>query len=173
MAQNRKPPAFQEYAASMLANRVYRQMSLASRGLFYSMRLECWENKSVPSARYKLARTLGYDEREIEQALTNEVRAFFEEKDDVFICPELEDYRLHLEQQRAAQSEGGKKGAAKSNSKRKAGDLQGDPPGACDSLVKSNPLKSKAVSKEGDDVQYENIEWIQDYSSHEDDEMRH
>ena len=78
-----------------------------------------------------------------------------------------------MEQQRAAQSEGGKKGAAKSNAKRKAGDLQDDPQETCDSLVKSKPLKSKPVAKEGDDINYDNTEWVQDYSSNEDDEMRH
>ena len=48
MAQNREPPAFQEYAAAMMAKTDYRLMSLAGRGLLYTMRLECWVNLTCP-----------------------------------------------------------------------------------------------------------------------------
>ncbi|MDD2775937.1 MAG: hypothetical protein PHU06_08275 [Gallionella sp.] len=38
MTQNREPPAYQEYAATMLANKNFRLMSLEERGLFFTMR---------------------------------------------------------------------------------------------------------------------------------------
>ena len=49
MAQNREPPAFQEYTASVVAKTEYRVMSLESRGLHYTMRLdlECWVNREA------------------------------------------------------------------------------------------------------------------------------
>ena len=141
MAQNRKPPAYQEYPAAILANRPFRLMSLASRGLVWSMRLECWENQSVPSSAYQLARTLGYQHDDVKDALTTEVMSFFKEINGVFISPELEDYRLHLNQRKRAQEEGGRKGAAKTNGAKKSGSPQLPRQVDSESLVKSNPEK--------------------------------
>lgn len=76
MSQNRKPPAYQEYAATILSNRQFRQLSLASRGLVWSMKLECWENHSVPAPTHQLARTLGFQHNEVLEALTNEALSF-------------------------------------------------------------------------------------------------
>ena len=168
MAQNRKPPAYQEYPASILANRAFRQLSLASRGLVWSMRLECWENHSVPSSSYQLARTLGYQQEELKEALTADIYAFFEELDGVFICPELENYRSHLEEQRVAKSEGGKKGAAITNSNKtsKSKDSCRD---ASESLVKSKPEKQNPVTKGGHDIPYNppDNQWVNDYEDEE------
>lgn len=116
MAQNRKPPAYQEYAATMLASRNFRLMNIAERGLLYTIRLECWENKQVPSSINQLAKYLGCDESEIQTALTDRVKSFFQVKDGSFTCAELEDYRQHLAEIRLKQIEGGKKGAKKTNS---------------------------------------------------------
>ena len=43
-SEGRKPPAYQEYASSMLANRAFRLMDASTRGVFYTMRLELWAN---------------------------------------------------------------------------------------------------------------------------------
>ena len=59
MAENRKPPAYQEYASNMLANISFRSMDLAQRGLLYTMRLECWANESLPSNVDTLSNVLG------------------------------------------------------------------------------------------------------------------
>lgn len=117
MAQNRKPPAYQEYAATILADRNFRLMTLAERGLFFSMRLECWQNNEVPATENDLAKYLGYEFSDIQKALTPRVKAFFKLNDSSFNCPELDDYRQHLEQQKAKQSAGGKRGAAIVNGK--------------------------------------------------------
>lgn len=117
MAQNRKPPAYQEYAATILADRDFRLMTLAERGLFFSMRLECWQNNAVPAIENDLAKYLGYELSDIQKTLTPRVKAFFNLNDSLFNCPELDDYRQHLEQQKARQSEGGKRGAAIVNGK--------------------------------------------------------
>ena len=47
--QNRKPPAYQEYAATILAQLPFRAMNLQDRGLLFTMRLECWVNTRLPS----------------------------------------------------------------------------------------------------------------------------
>jgi hypothetical protein len=118
MAQNRKPPAFMEYAAAILANRDFRLMSLAERGLLYTIRLECWENIEVPVSYEHLAKYIGYDSTEVNSALTKRVKAFLHEKDGTFVCPELDNYRQHLADIRLKQSAGGKGGAAITNAKK-------------------------------------------------------
>ncbi len=117
MAQHRDPPAYQEYAASTLANRNFRLMTLAERGLFHTLRLECWQNSQVPATINELAKYFGFDAGDIKGALSEKVKSFFSEENGLFTCPELEDYRQHLKEIRANQSKGGKKGAAITNAK--------------------------------------------------------
>ncbi len=131
MTQNRKAPAYQEYAASTLANRQFRLMTLAERGLFHTLRLECWENKQVPSNDHQLAKYLGYEVSEIQIALTDNVKSFFVESNGLFSCPEIEDYRQHLDDIKIKQREGGKRGAAMTNGKQ------------------NKPRKQTSVSDEG------------------------
>ena len=114
MAQNRPAPCYQEYSASMLANFQFRQMPLAARGLLYTLRLECWENHRLPADSKRLASVLRFDETEIVSAM-QWLDAFFRVDDGWLTSPDLEDYRKHLVDQRRAQSNGGKKGAAKTN----------------------------------------------------------
>lgn len=59
MAQHRDPPAYQEYAASMMARTEYRVLSLEGRGLLYTLRNECWVNGQLPADPATLARVLG------------------------------------------------------------------------------------------------------------------
>ena len=97
----------------------YRTMTLAGRGLLYSLRLECWVNRGVPNNPETLARMLGFDQKEIETAL-REVIPFFSIDNGQIVCPELDDYRAHLDAIRAKKSAGGKLGAACTNGRRKA-----------------------------------------------------
>ena len=76
MPQHREPPAFQEYAATMMASIDFRTMSLAARGLLYTMRLECWVNRQLPSDPARLALMLGFDATEV-SALLPKVIGFF------------------------------------------------------------------------------------------------
>jgi uncharacterized protein YdaU (DUF1376 family) len=117
MVQNRKPPAYQEYAATILADKNFRLMTLAERGLFFSMRLECWQNSEVPATENELAKYLGYAASDIQEALTTHVKAFFTLNDGLFYSPELENYRQHLDERKTKQSKGGKQGAAITNAK--------------------------------------------------------
>ena len=175
MTQNRKAPAYQEYAADILAGRNFKLMTLAERGLFFSMRLECWQNSEVPATENDLAKYLGYELSEIQKALTARVKSFFILKDDLFYSQELENYRQHLDERKTKQSEGGKRGAAivngKSNRPRKqanacdlanlSGNSQVARQGEGRSLVKlSTEKQSQTQPLENGNIQ---DVWISDY----------
>ena len=117
--QNRKPPAYQEYAATILAQLPFRAMNLQDRGLLFTMRLECWVNIRLPGNHAELAKVLGLPIDEIAGSLSN-VMPFFDLQDGFIICPELEDYRMHLADQKKKQSQGGKRGSRITNSNRLA-----------------------------------------------------
>ncbi|OIQ76485.1 hypothetical protein GALL_418350 [mine drainage metagenome] len=118
MSQNRDAPAFQEYAASMLSRLPFRTMTLQDRGLLYTMRLECWVNVRLPNNHNDLAKVLGLPVAEVAGSLAA-VMPFFEVVDGFIISPELENYRAHLADRKIKQSQGGKRGSAITNSKRK------------------------------------------------------
>ena len=139
------------------------------------MRLGCWENLRVPAEIYEIAKYLGYDITGLEKALTVNVKAFLLEKDGSFYCPELDDYRQHIEEHKNKQSEGGKRGAASKNGKANKpvqhvnttdagvsqGNLQAPYRGSLSSLVKSRSAKqSQAQSLESGVI---NDKWVYDY----------
>ena len=164
MAQNRNAPAYQEYAASMLARSDFRVLGLAARGLLYTLRLECWVNFRLPREPARLARVLRLPLEEVERALS-ELCAFFEFLVEELRCPELDDYRCHLDERRQRQAAGGRAGAAKTNSARLAGSVAsrsaGKPQVARESLVKPSPTKSsQAKSLE---VAPDHEVWVNDY----------
>jgi hypothetical protein len=163
MAQHRDAPAFQEYAASMMARTSYRVMSLSARGLLYTMRLECWVNGALPSEPAVLARVLGFAVDEVTRALS-EVMSEFVIIGGAIRCPELDDYRAHLEERRQRQVEGGKAGAAKTNggrSRPRPGEPTGKPRASRESLVQNSPIQnSRNTAIKAADV---DPEWIGDY----------
>ena len=117
--QNRKPPAYQEYAATILAQLPFRAMNLQDRGLLFTMRLECWVNMRLPDTHNDLAKVLGLPVNQVSKSLDN-VKTFFVEKSGFFISPDLEDYRAHLADRKKKQSQGGKRGSRITNSNRLA-----------------------------------------------------
>jgi hypothetical protein len=163
VAQHRDAPAYQEYAASMMARTDYRLLSLEARGLLYSMRLECWVNGCVEGRPDVLARVLGYPQEQVERAL-RELAPFFKPSGDKLRSPELDDYRTHLEDRRQRQSEGGRTGAAMTNGARQR-TRPATPPGRArvgrESLVKPSPVQeSKTQAIEGG---AKKDEWVNDY----------
>lgn len=171
MAQNREPPAFQEYAAAMMAKTEYRLMSLAGRGLLYTMRLECWVNRRLPPDVPRLARVLGFNADEV-AALMLEVKPFFAIDQNGLYCPELEDYREHVDERRQKQSEGGKQTAAKHKAKRQQGTADGDAgylpsdlQGTCSPLVQSSSAKPSPVKQSPDVLMVSEVndEWLSEY----------
>jgi uncharacterized protein YdaU (DUF1376 family) len=163
MAQHREAPAFQEYAASMMARTAYRVLSLEGRGLLYSMRLECWVNGSLPAHPATLARVLGFTAEQVARALP-ELAEFFVPDGGTLRCPELDNYRAHLEDRKARQSAGGRAGAAITNGARQhsaAAGAAGRPQVGRESLVKlSSVQSSKAKSLEG---KASSDEWLTEY----------
>ena len=155
MAQNRKPPAYLEYAAAILANKQYRLMNLTERGLLYSIRLECWENKDVPASPIDLAKYLACEVSDVKEGLTERVKSFLYEKEGSLICPELDDYRQHLAERKAKQSRGGRDGAAITNAMKKKATKEANSTllttpqvtrqGDVESLVKSSTVHSNQI----------------------------
>jgi hypothetical protein len=143
MSQNREPPAFQEYAASMLSNLSFRTMTLQERGLLYTLRLECWVNKQLPSNHHDLAKVLGLPVDEVAASLTA-VMEFLEITGNLIVCPELENYRAHLAERKLKQSQGGKRGSAITNGKRSR-KVHVDNPGD----QSSNSSTNSQVSRQG------------------------
>lgn len=150
MAQNRKPPAYQEYAATILAEISFRTMSLQSRGLLYTMRLECWVNQCLPSDQDDLAKILGFSTDEVSASLP-EVMPFFAIDGEFIICPELENYRAHLAERKLKQSQGGKTGSSITNSKRnkRTEAFIDDNSGTLPSTSTSNSSTTLQVSRRG------------------------
>lgn len=149
MAQNRKPPAYQEYASPMLADISFRSMNMEARGLLYTLRLECWVNYGMPSEIETLSTVLG---KSVTPDMLKAVDSFFAIDDKQITSPELDDYRVHLEERREKQSEGGKKGAKATNTKRKVtGNSQVPRRGSDESLVQSSSTKqsqNKLIAEE-------------------------
>ena len=160
MAQNRKPPAFQEYAATILSSKAFRMMNLSQRGLLFTMRLECWVNQSVPSLSDELAKYLGFNRQEVSDALSADVVSYFKESGNSYICSELEDYRQHLNEQKDKQRAGGKKGAATTNKKWEE-IRSGNPQVKRESLVQLNSVQlSSEQSLENANI---NDDFVSDY----------
>jgi hypothetical protein len=176
MDQKREPPSYQEYPAAILSNIQFRTMSLEERGLLYTMRLECWVNKSLPAEPATLARVLGYGRELIDNVLPLVLSApFFDVVDSKIICPELENYRAYLDERKAKQSAGGKRGADIANAKRPkpksriskgsegtpAGTPQPTRRGEVESLVQYNPVQTSKTQP----LEHAGITdpWVADY----------
>lgn len=116
MSQKLPPPAYQTYAANILANFSFRQATLAQRGLANTIELECWVNGKIPFDVEKLAKVLGYAPSEIKSALSEAIRIGEFVVHDGFISSQrLDNYKVHLADRREKQVSGGKKGAAITN----------------------------------------------------------
>lgn len=142
MSQNRDAPAYQEYAASILARLHFRTMTLQDRGLLYTMRLECWVNVRLPNNHHDLAKVLGVPVSEVATSLVA-VMPFFNITDGFISSPELENYRAHLADRKQRQSEGGKRGSKITNKKREGRENGGDDGGTSTPQL---PRRGKGVS---------------------------
>lgn len=175
------PPAFLVYAANLIVDRNHKLMALDERGLRITMMMECWCNGSIPSDTRELARVLGLGQPELEKALTARVMQYFEERDDVLVCPELLEYREHLDRRHAAQSNAGHKNIAKINERRRAARLNNETPdelpdGLADelpdgSLIQPNTTQPNPVFKEAA-IPEDHKEWVDEFTAGEPDFAR-
>lgn len=173
MAQNRVPPAYQEYAASVIAATDFRILSLTERGLLYTLKLECWVNHRVPRDPSDLSKFLGVSVEELRAALPKVMFAF-QTRGEFIVCPELENYRNHLEEIREKRASGGRKGAAIANEKRtqiakdaalnKSRVSQGSTTGSLDKLSSGKLSSDSVINKE---LSIEHKEWVDDYDTTE------
>lgn len=108
--RKRKPPAYQEYASDVLSSVDFRTMSLAERGLFYTIRLECWVNGKIPVIHEEMSMLLNLPLDAVRAASTERVKRQFVIEGDMLYSKELEDYRDHLSNRSKAQSDGGSRG---------------------------------------------------------------
>lgn len=106
----RSAPAYQIYPSNIMSNINFRTMSLEERGLWITLQFECWVNETVPSNPSILAKMILCREGNLSHLITPELMSFFAEEDGKIVCPELLAYKEALNERRARQSEGGKKG---------------------------------------------------------------
>lgn len=164
----------------MLANIHFRMLDPAERGLLYTMRLECWVNHGLPTNPVTLAKVIGLDPGVVAAALPA-LKTFFREENNLLISPELEDYRAHLANRSAKQSEGGKKSAANKKggckssettaaqgTRGKASTLQGSSKLPASNLqvlstVQPSPAQPSQTQSPEKDLPDELIPWANDY----------
>ena len=164
---NRPAPAYQEYASDILANRSYRAMSLAERGLWDTIKKECWVNGSVPSNKTELAKYLGLPAEKVMESMTPNLMISFKVVDSDLICPELDDYRLQIEDRRQRQSVGGKNGGKKAQSNRRnenEATLEARVKPLSRDETSRNEQKRRGSSNENSPME-EHKDWLQGYEN--------
>jgi len=166
-------PYFPLYAANILAARPFKLMSLKERGLWITMQMECWVNKTIPSDSVELAKYLGVPITELEDGLTDYQFSFIEKVQGELISPELSEYQRQFEEKREKQRLGGLKGAERKklkNLKEKAsiteGTPKGQPKGSLSYLnstsIRLNSLKSNQLA-DMKEMSPENAAWVKEY----------
>ena len=157
-------PAYLEYASDLLANINYRLMDLSERGLWDTMRKECWVNGKIPSKVEDLARILNLPFDVIKTNLTDRVVSFFLQSDGFFTCPELDNFKAMKLNSRDAMAIGGARGGRKTqNDIREA---KGTLNGGHKPLNRNDMNRSEWKRKESPrsvDLSPEHEEWIDDY----------
>jgi hypothetical protein len=174
----RPPPAFQEYASDNLAKMQFRLMSLEERGLWTTLRFECWVNESIPANIQELSTLLNLRLSDIERALTNRVLSFFVVQQNNMYCPELEKYREECAIRKKAMSEGGRNGGRKTQSKNKNNQFNENSKNESHLEPRlQSPLQDKIKHLRRDEENREELsmkqstnkdleEWVNDYERH-------
>ena len=116
-----KMPAYQEYPADILNNEVFMQLSMAQRGLLWTLRMYCWKNETIPGGFKALANLVGISENEAIKLFDDKVQSFFACQYDStgdrmtgrLFNKDLEAYRKEKLAAREKRSSSGKLGADK------------------------------------------------------------
>ena len=106
-----------------------------------------------------------------------DVMPFFDLQDGFIICPELEDYRIHLADQKKKQSQGGKRGSRITNNNRlaKTKDITSTPSSTLqlprqvtnESLVQTSTNKLSQTQFIKKEVASINDSWAKEYEANE------
>lgn len=135
MPDVRNPPAYQRYASDRIADERYVTLSLAERGLVDAMEMLIWCNGSILADAAAIALFIRRPEAETREALTTGVLRHFEPMEgdpSRLVSTDLRRQWNRLMARRAAQSDGGRAGADKTNRERSGkspGNPSGEPPG--------------------------------------------
>jgi hypothetical protein len=114
-----KMPAYQEYPADILNNEIFMQLTMAQRGLLWTLRMFCWKNESIPVGYKNIATLTGISEKEASKLFDEKMDKFFELQLDNkpgnprMINTDLEAYRREKIAARLKRSASGKEGAEK------------------------------------------------------------
>jgi len=163
-------PFFPLYAANILASKPFRMMTLEQRGLWVTLMMECWVNKSVPSNPSEMAKFLGLTIDEVSRCLGVLDIFSLDKSGSQVISNELEEYREGYLKSREGKSKGGKLGAERKKEKlrqKQLGDPQGIPEGEPKGSlihVKSNSFNSNQLINKGV-MSEENKAWVNDYEN--------
>lgn len=154
----RRPPAYQEYGSDLLSLESVREMTLAERGLFVTMRWYAWANDTLPGDADRLAMVLGLREDEVRAALTTRVLGFFRRAEgaaDRLVCPELAAQMKTLMARHEERAASGRRGGKSTQRKRNQPQAELEAPLKLTEKrrdEKSRDEKSRdELSKEGDE----------------------
>ena len=147
----------------------YRVLSLSERGLLYTLKLECWVNREMPSDPATLARVLGFDAADVAAALP-QVLPFFAIEGPALTCPELDDYRAHIDGRREA-LRSWQKGAAKQQAPRNGGGHPDSHPATWTRPLSQSFQSSKAKPSSNKlntclDGKPSDTAWLNEYEQH-------
>jgi len=73
-----KMPAYQEYPADILNNEVFMQLSMAQRGLLWTLRMYCWKNETIPAGSQDIAKLVGITDKEAKKLFDEHLKSFFD-----------------------------------------------------------------------------------------------
>ena len=110
----RQPPAFQCYASDELASEAFRVATLEERGLYETMKKQCWVSDTIPKAIPELAKVLGIDARDVERVFNPYAplfQLFREDEHGRLFHPELTALKAEYQERHRERSRSGKKGA--------------------------------------------------------------
>jgi hypothetical protein len=160
----RDMPAYLEYASDLLANLNYRLMSLQERGLWDTMRKECWVNSKIPSKADVLAKILNFPVEVVKSSLTDRVTSFFSESNGFFTCPELDNYKAVQLNKRDAMAHGGARGGRKTQHdiREAKGSLEGTLKPLNRNEV-NRTEKKREESPRSEEMSPEDQEWVDAY----------
>jgi len=129
-----KMPAYQEYPADILNNEIFMQLSMAQRGLLWTLRMYCWKNETIPAGYTHLAKLVGITANESSKLFDEKMEKFFEYEINEktgnmtgrMFNTDLEAYRREKIAARLKRSASGKEGAEKRWEKHEDGSAMTD-----------------------------------------------
>jgi hypothetical protein len=113
----KKNPAYLEFPADILNNETFMQMNMSQRGVYWTMRMYCWKNGTIPASVDELSKLLRMSASTLSKLMEDgKIDSFFthmEEDMRRLFSRDLEAYRQDLLDKKKLKAENGKRGAEK------------------------------------------------------------